>query len=475
MTSLWITVVCFLATVVTSFGNQYRAFWADAWHDGYHSHEQVKQLVSDLREANCNAVFIEVRKRGEAYYNGSPYEPKANLLSNFDPLAEIIKEAHDTNAGPYIEVHAWFVTYLIISKIPDNPNHPYFLHKDWLTQTASGQTSDGLNESFDPGHPQVQEYLFDLAMDIIRRYDIDGFHFDYMRYEGIQWGYNPEAVARFNRLYKRTGKPGTNDRQWSEFRRNQVSDLLRKVFVSTLAEKPNIKISAATVTRLPVPTNAKEWQDSTPYKYLMQDWRGWMEEGILDMNVSMNFFREFIPAHAEAFRKWSDFVKDNAFGRDALVGMANFLNSMEDNEKQMRYALASSTNGNAAAGISFYSYAIDSNQTNSLGVFRKQLTQARSPFAEKAFPLSRLFLRKNSNGIVTGTVIDGTNRCDGAELTLSGPTSKRFRSDASGFFAALNLQPGKYTLIANYERMSVTNSFVLENGRISKQQLSLIK
>jgi uncharacterized lipoprotein YddW (UPF0748 family) len=43
-----------------------------------------------------------------------------------------------------------------------------------------------------------------VVLDIVRRYEIDGIHFDYIRYTGERWGYNPVSVARFNRRYGRT-------------------------------------------------------------------------------------------------------------------------------------------------------------------------------------------------------------------------------------------------------------------------------
>src|SRR5438128_11229862 len=80
---------------------EFRAFWADAWHEGFQSAGEVSNLISNVRAANCNAVFVQVRKRGDAYYQGSPFEPAAKAVKpDFDPLGEIIREAHDTNSGP---------------------------------------------------------------------------------------------------------------------------------------------------------------------------------------------------------------------------------------------------------------------------------------------------------------------------------------------------------------------------------------
>ena len=199
-----------------------RAFWVDTFHAAMRNATEVTRIVSDARAGNFNALIVEVRKRGDAYYN-SRFEPKASdVASGFDPLAELLLQAHNASAGPRLEVHAWIVTYNIWNKettLPPQADHPFRLHPDWLTQSSTGASWDGSNYAFDPGHPDVQEHTFQVAMDIISRYDIDGFQFDYIRYAGNTWGYNDVAVARFNRETGSTGKPAPDDSAWLQWRR----------------------------------------------------------------------------------------------------------------------------------------------------------------------------------------------------------------------------------------------------------------
>src|ERR1043166_5681693 len=81
--------------------DEFRALWVDTFHSGLQTASQVSQLVADARAGNFNAVIVEVRKRGDAYYN-SNFEPKATDVSpqTYDPLADLIARAHDTNLGP---------------------------------------------------------------------------------------------------------------------------------------------------------------------------------------------------------------------------------------------------------------------------------------------------------------------------------------------------------------------------------------
>ena len=55
-----------------------RAVWVDAFHDGFKTPQQVDDLVAWARAANLNALFVQVRKRGDAYYLKS-LEPRADF------------------------------------------------------------------------------------------------------------------------------------------------------------------------------------------------------------------------------------------------------------------------------------------------------------------------------------------------------------------------------------------------------------
>src|SRR5688572_11849374 len=81
--------------------DEFRAFWCDAFGPGFKNAAEVTTFINDIRAAKANAIVPEIRKRGDAYYNGSIYEPKPTDISpaSFDPLADLIAKAHDTSSG----------------------------------------------------------------------------------------------------------------------------------------------------------------------------------------------------------------------------------------------------------------------------------------------------------------------------------------------------------------------------------------
>src|SRR5437588_11366332 len=89
-----------------SEAQQYRAFWADAFHYGFKTPQQIDRMIDDAVAAKCNAIFAEVRRRGDSYYLNS-LEPPADdpdYAPGFDALQYLIDHAHPRS----IEVHPWF-------------------------------------------------------------------------------------------------------------------------------------------------------------------------------------------------------------------------------------------------------------------------------------------------------------------------------------------------------------------------------
>jgi len=451
-----------LATIAR--GDEFRGLWVDSFHPGLRTAAEVRQLVTEARAGHFNALLVEVRRRGDAFYH-SRLEPKAADIKppDFDPLGELLALAHDTNSGPRLEVHAWIVTYNIWNRkgtIPPQSNHPFRLHPDWLTRTDRGTTWDGANYAFDPGHPGVQQHTFKVVMDIISRYDVDGLHFDYVRYSGPEWGYNEVAVERFKSAFRRTSVPLPNDPVWLQFRRDQVTALVRKVYLSAAALKPQVKISAATITWAPGIQSDSEWVRSAAYSTVLQDWRSWMEEGILDLNVPMVYFRQQT-VNSNDWAAWSRFAKDHRFQRQVALGTAVYLNDAPLGITQMQSSRAPTSAGNRADGVALYSYAMPTRDRTSRSDFLRALTvPGHDPGnPEPLFPTptnvpAMSWKTTPALGHLKGFVISTNGStpvgADGATVTLIGPVNRTLISDATGFYGAVDLPPGEYTIVAKH-------------------------
>lgn len=446
---------------------EFRGFWVNGWNTGLKSATQVSALVNDVRAANANAIVAQVRRRGDAFYN-SKYEPHVTgtTPSDFDALGDLISKAHNTSAGRYVEVHAWVVTYHIWSgatnaTTPPQANHPLRLHPDWLLQDYDGNVFIGNQYTFDPGHPEVQKHTFNVCMDIITNYNVDGLNFDYIRYSSANEGYNPVTVARFNQRFGRTGKPSPSDGVWKQFRRDQITGFLRKVYLNAIAVRPGIKISCDTITWSPGPANLSAWYSSTAaWNNVLQDWRGWMEEGIMDLNLPMAYFDQS-GNYTGAWTNWNNFIKDHQYTRQAAIGPGTYLNSIANAITQMRYTRVASPSGKRAVGVCGYDYNTPyKDGAGKFSTFRGYLTSSPntydpvSPaiFAQPASMPSMPWKTSPTMGHIKGTIYKGglSQTLDGAVVRLQGPVSKVQTNDATGFYGFANVPPGNYTVSVSF-------------------------
>lgn len=299
--------------------NEVRALWVV--REAMTSPREVSKMVKSAKEAGFNTLIVQVRGRGDAYYNAR-WEPRASSLENesadFDPLAQAIKEAHA--AG--LTVHAWINTFLVAdaASLPKSPDHAMYKHPEWLAVPRGIATElyrgDPKSETysntlvsyaqnnkeelegifFSPAHPGVKEQIYNLWIDITERYDVDGLHFDYIRYPNRQFDYSRTSLDRFRAELEKTISPEERKRladasandvlayvntypdRYSQFQRDQVTDLVERVYQGVKARKPQALVSAAVFAN-----------DKDAYEARCQDWKLWLKRGILDVVCPMAY------------------------------------------------------------------------------------------------------------------------------------------------------------------------------------------
>ena len=141
--------------------------------------EQRRELIGWLDEAaarGLNAVVLQVRPTADTFWP-SALEPWSKYLTGtpgqspgYDPLAFAVRAAHARD----LELHAWFNPYRVSQNTDRSqlaPGSPAAEHPDWVVEY-------GGKLYYDPGLPQVRQLTTDVIMEAVRRYDIDGVHFD---------------------------------------------------------------------------------------------------------------------------------------------------------------------------------------------------------------------------------------------------------------------------------------------------------
>jgi uncharacterized lipoprotein YddW (UPF0748 family) len=216
-----------------------RAVWITTaagldWPRSFDPAEQqaaLRGMIDGLRAANFNTIFFQVRARGDAYYHSS-YEPWAENLTGvlgknpgWDPLEFLLREAHQRG----MEVHAWFNVYKVRGPATVASSVP--LH---ITLAKSAWVRVAQDELWlDPGIPDVGAYLRRVAMELVRRYNIDGIHFDFIRYPGRN--FQDDAT------YREFGR-GMDKDSW---RRANIDTFVGSFYDEATAVKPMLKVGSA--------------------------------------------------------------------------------------------------------------------------------------------------------------------------------------------------------------------------------------
>jgi uncharacterized lipoprotein YddW (UPF0748 family) len=519
-----VVVLALLPSVAyTQTRTEYRAFWVDTFNTNLNNHSDVVAVVSQAKAANINALFAQVRRRGDSWYLNSlePAPDFVPLEPGFDPLRDLIEQAHLSA----IEVHAFAILGAIWNKNPSflpsptlgppiNDAHVFNLHggydpaaakivpgpDNWLTRTllpdGTGGTSFqghriGSEFWIDFGHPAAAAFTVDVLMNLVRNYDIDGLHLDRVRYPelgvagqtpktGANIGYNPVSVARFQQRYgiaPDTPPPDPGDPLWSQWRRDQVTNLVRRIYLNAIAIRPQLKISAALIAFSDGPDTEESWNSSEAYWRVYQDWRAWTEEGILDIAIPMNYKREHIRAQAAWTDHWNEWTKNHPYGRSTMIGLGVYLNSIEGSLRQIRRSLLDSTAGKRAIGVSLYSLAnVDADVPgNPLSIPPGYDTPARGA---GQFALALTSDNFGYEDVTNSTPVFGTpaplpvlpwkaspalghlmgfaKRADGTPLdsaivtieSLDGLVTRTTATDGGGFYGSVDLPPGRYTVTA---------------------------
>lgn len=456
-------VVLLTVAACTAQADEFRGFWVDAWGAGIKSQAEVAKLLGvpgdpnskgDIRNANCNAVMVQVRRRADVCYPSGMGEPYFSGLnpSTFNALKAVIDAAHDTTGGKQrIEVHAWIVVFATGTDASASPL--FYQHNDptdpdnyWVTLDDEGNiTSD---KALDPGHPRCLQYLVDVCMDLVTNFDIDGIHYDYIRFTANDQGYNPTSIARFNARYGRVGQPAPNDELFKQWRRDQVTALVRQVYARIQSVKPWVKQSGAFVTWNPSPTSSTRsaFMGTRPYYDVYSDWDSWIQEGIIDMAVPMTYYNQ--ASLPNDYLRWMNFEKDRKGNRHMVIGPGLYLNSLQNSINQILATRTPSPAGNYCQGWCGYSYRVPYSG-GSWNSFAPQLVSQVTPTPANIPPMP--WKTNPTTGHISGTVTyaDSAEWADGATVTITGPQSRTQICDGIGFYAFIDLPPGTYTVTAS--------------------------
>lgn len=201
--------------------------------------EELRAILDTLQAVGINTVLLQTRLRGDVIYP-SLIEPFSSVFTGkegrrpaYNPLAFAIDECHRRG----MQCHAWMVALQV---------------KD--------------NIYVDPSQPAVVDHLCRMVDEVVRNYDVDGIHLDYIRY--------PEKTK--------------GQEQW---RRDNVTRCMRAVYHTAKSLKPWLCVSAATLGKY---RDTKRYPSYgwNAYNTVFQEAQAWTSEGIVDALFPMLYYRD---------------------------------------------------------------------------------------------------------------------------------------------------------------------------------------
>jgi uncharacterized lipoprotein YddW (UPF0748 family) len=342
------------------------------------SPEAIDRMVRSASEGGINALFVQVRGRGDAYY-ASALEPRAPLLAkqpaSFDPLAAVIRAAHARGMA----VHAWVNVGLVSDAVglPTASSHLIRRHPEWLMvprelagyaartrprdagyvaslaawTRANTAAVEGLYVSPIPRDARV--HAMAVARDLARRYALDGLHLDYVRFPNESFDYSAAALAEFRADVARdldAAELATLDaraktaptlfadrypQRWEAFRRARVTAVVAGMADAARTARPGLVISAAV---LPDPAAA--------VRLKLQDWPDWAARGLVDALCPMAYALD-----RPAFSAQVDAVHQAAGAVPVWTGIGAYRLSAIETASRIREARRA-----GSAGVLLFSY-----------------------------------------------------------------------------------------------------------------------
>ncbi len=381
--------------------------WPPPTYDEQKQKAALNEIFENIKSKNLNTVYFQVRSSGTVMFKSSfdPLSPyitgKVGGNASYDPLEYAIEQAHKRG----LEIHAWVNVVRCFSGtetyILKSPDHISQRKPEWIVEDKSnGNTSYWL----DPGLPEVREYLSDLISEIAEKYDIDGIQMDFIRYPGKNFD------DTFS--YSVYGKGKSKD-QW---RRDNITDIVRLVYEKVKSIKPYVKIGAAPVG---IYKNEEGSYNLEGYGDVYQDSRSWLANGIVDYLVPQVYWGiNDQPDFTKIAKDWTE----HNFNRSIIIGVGAY----KDNVKEQLNKIVGYTRTLGCDGISFFRYS-------NIKDYNFRL------FTYRTFPASMAWL----DGFAPSppyNLIYSRHGSNPSLITLSWETEKaKSRNDSVSYYALYNL------------------------------------
>jgi uncharacterized lipoprotein YddW (UPF0748 family) len=276
---------------VPSTSPEFRAWWEHSGLGAYPG--DWDRTMKELSESGFNVVIPNFLTGGSANY-ASDVIPRNQ---KFEQYGDQVEQAIKAGKKYGVEVHAWQVCWWLLGASDEHIKK----------MRIAGRTQRSFNGEICawlcPSHPENIDLECRTLCELVKQYpDLDGIHFDYIRYRNYEHCYCDGCRERFTKdtgcqiqnWPKDAGSGGIFCEKYVQWRCDNITKLVECVHREAKKIRPNIKISAAVFTDYPGCRIS-----------VGQDWVQWIENGYLDFVCPMTYttnlyqFESFIKRQRE--------------------------------------------------------------------------------------------------------------------------------------------------------------------------------
>ena len=274
--------------------------------------KEARVILDSVVALHMNAVVFQVRPHCDAMY-ASSLEPWSSYLTGtqgkapepfYDPLQFWVEEAH--NRG--LELHAWFNPYRALLPRGGEASEQSLVKR---RPDLAKKLRDG-TYWLDPSKQDVQDHSYAVVMDVVKRYDVDGIHFDDYFYP---YGDGSFPDSDSWDAYKKNG--GSLARE--DWRRDAVNTFIHRVYEGIKKEKKYVKfgLSPFGIWRPGYPASISGFDQ---YNGLYADAKLWLNNGWVDYWTPQLYWPvNQIPQSFPVLLGW--WARENTQGRNLWPGM----------------------------------------------------------------------------------------------------------------------------------------------------------
>jgi len=260
----------------TPLAGEHRAWWC---HSAFGVAGMTwDEAIKTLADNGFTAIMPNMLWGGVAYYNSTVLPVAPEVAAQGDQLAACLAACKKYG----VQCHVWKVNWNMSARTP--AEFTAKMGQDGRTQVAYDGTPEPL--WLCPSHPLNQQLEIDAMVEVATKYDVDGIHFDYIRYPDADHCFCAGCRARFEAVL---GKPVANwpadtrtdpavRQAWLAFRRDNITRVVAVVHDAVKKIKPNVQLSAAVFPNYTVDRDT-----------VGQDWQLWCERGYLDFVCPMDY------------------------------------------------------------------------------------------------------------------------------------------------------------------------------------------